>query len=199
MNLTYLKINVCTKFLPDVIWHRWDLWLKHWQILNSTIAGKTLWWLIGTFKLFKSLASTRVNTIKASFKFSRALTKLFTDTQGRYTIQFSWLQQWRFLSPSITCHRNIIMPHSNYIWTAAAEDLYEKTMLHRLEMQWAETSWNSYLDFIKLFINRFTTTTSNYTYPLAMFYINFQKKCIDCILTKLQHCQRWCVNIYLFV
>lgn len=52
-----------------------DLWLKHWQILNSTIAGETLWRLISTlhFKLFKSLASNRVNTIKASLLSSLGL------------------------------------------------------------------------------------------------------------------------------
>lgn len=62
-----------------------------------------------------------------------------------------------------------MMPHSNYILTANAEDLYEKTMLHRLKMKQVETSRNSCLDFRKLFINVFMTTTSNYTYCVPCF------------------------------
>lgn len=117
-----------------------------------TIAGETLWRLISTlyFKLFKSLASNCVNTIKASL-----LSSHWALHRGRYTIQFSWLEQWKFLFPSIICHRNIIMPHSNYTLIANAEDPHEKTTLHKLEMKWVETSWNSCLDFIKLFIHVF--------------------------------------------
>lgn len=125
--------NLCTMPQPDVTWCSWDKGNRNWstdRLLTPLLLARYSDDL--HFKLFKSLASKRVNTINTWLLRSLGLSlnstqkkiyspTLLTETM-RITVFFYNLSQ-----------EYNAMPQTNYLSTTNAKDLYVEATLHMLK------------------------------------------------------------------
>lgn len=124
--------NVCTMLQPDVTSCSWDKGNCNW----STDRLLTLLSLARYsddlhFKLFKSLASRRVNTIntwllRSGLSLNSTQKKIYKPTLLTETMRVSVF----FCNLS---QEHNVMPQTNYWSTTNAKDLYEEATLHMLK------------------------------------------------------------------
>lgn len=138
-------------FQPDVTWHSWDKGNRN----RSTDRLLTLLLLARYsddlhFKLFKSLASKRVNTINTWLLRSLGLSPNSTQKKIYNPILLTETMRISVFFYNLSQEYNV-MPHTNYLSTTNAEDLYVEATLHMLKTKVCKDKLKFLFRFHKVF------------------------------------------------